>query len=82
MSCPKCGTELHQKSLATLLLITSLLIVSFGISLFVLPFELFFIFAFILLFGLRYIEREFNSIDKGEVRCSMCNHVANIAHIH
>lgn len=65
-----------------LILLTSLVILSFGVSLFILPFELFFIFAFILLFGLRYIEKQFTSIGKKEVRCPMCGHVVNVAPTH
>ena len=82
MSCPKCGTTVRRKSLVTLFALTSLVIISFGVSLLVLPFELFFVFSFILLFGLRYIEKQFHNIDREEVRCTMCGHVVNIAHSH
>jgi hypothetical protein len=82
MSCPKCGTKLPHKSLIILLLLTSLLILSFGASLFILPFELFFVFAFILLFALRYIEKQFSSMDKKEVQCPECDHIVNLAHSH
>ena len=82
MSCPNCGTRVQRKSLVVLFLLTSLAIVSFGVSLFLLPFELFFVFSFILLFGLRYIEKQYSDIDKQQVRCHMCGHVVSIAHVH
>ena len=82
MSCPKCGTKLPHKSLVILLLLTSLLILSFGVSLFILPLQLFFVFAFVLLFALRYIEKQFSSMDKKEVRCPECDHIVNLAHSH
>jgi len=82
MSCPKCGTTVHRKSLVFLFVLTSLAIVSFGVSLFLLPLELFFVFSFLLLFGIRYIEKQFVDIDRQEVRCPMCDHVVSIAHTH
>jgi uncharacterized membrane protein len=82
MSCPKCGTTVHRKSLSALIFLTSLAVVSFGLSLFLLPLELFFVFSFLLLFGIRYIEKQFNDIDKQELRCPMCGHVVSIAHNH
>jgi len=82
MSCPKCGTLVHRKSFVSLFALASLAVVAFGVSLLVLPFELFFVFSFILLFGLRYIEKQFHSIDRKEVRCSMCGHVLKVAHSH
>lgn len=82
MSCPKCGTKVYRKSLLVLFVLTSIAIISFGVSLFLLPLELFFIFSFLLLFGIRYIEKRFSDIDKQEVRCPMCGHVVNIAHSH
>jgi len=82
MSCPKCGTLVHQKSFFPLFALASLAAVSFGVSLLVLPFELFFVFSFILLFGLRYIEKQFHTIDRKELRCSVCGHVLNVAHSH
>lgn len=82
MSCPKCGTMLYRKSFISLFALVSLAIVCFGVSLLVLPFELFFVFSFILLFGLRYIEKQFHNIDKKEIRCTMCGHVVNVAHSH
>jgi uncharacterized membrane protein len=82
MSCPYCGTSVYRKSFISLFVLASLAIVSFGVSLLVLPFELFFVFSFILLFGLRYIERQLHSIDKKEIRCTMCGRVVNVAHSH
>ncbi len=82
MSCPKCGTRVHRKSLFLLFVLTSLAIVCFGASLFLLPLELFFVFSFLLLFGIRYIEKQFVDIDRKEVRCPMCGHVVSIAHTH
>ncbi len=82
MSCPNCGTMVYRKSFMSLFALALLAIVSFGVSLLVLPFELFFVFSFILLFGLRYIEKQFHSIDKKEIRCTMCGHVVNVAHSH
>ena len=82
MSCPHCGATVHRKSLGMLFSLTSLVILSFGVSLFVLPFELFISFAVILLFGLRYIEKQFNILDKQEVHCPICSHVVNVAHSH
>ncbi|HTR81826.1 MAG TPA: hypothetical protein VMM58_09370 [Bacteroidota bacterium] len=66
----------------TLFAFTSLVILSFGVSLFIFPFELFFLFSLILLFGLRYIEKQFTALDREEVRCPVCGHVVNIAHSH
>ena len=82
MSCPKCGALVYRKSFMSLFAMASLAIVSFGVSILVLPFELFLVFSFILLFGLRYIEKQFHSIDKKEIRCTMCGHVVNVAHSH
>jgi len=82
MSCPKCGTLVYRKSLMSLFALTSLAIVSFGVSLLLLPFELFFVISCILLFGLRYIEKQFHNIAKKEVRCTMCGHIVTMAHSH
>ena len=79
MICPKCGAKLPRKSLVFLIPLTALVILSFGVSLFILPFELFFLFAFVLLIGLRQIEKHFTSIDKQEVRCPVCSHTINVA---
>ena len=82
MSCPKCGAYVYKKSFMSLFALASLAIVSFGLSILVLPFELFFVFSFFLLFGLRYIEKQFHRFDKKEIRCATCGHVLNIAHSH
>ena len=82
MSCPNCGTFVHRKSFMSLFVMASLAFVSFGVSLLVLPFELFFVFSFMLLFGFRYLEKQFHGIDKKEVRCTMCGHVMDVAHSH
>ncbi|HTX18967.1 MAG TPA: hypothetical protein VMG34_09945 [Bacteroidota bacterium] len=82
MSCSNCGAKVQRKSLALLFVLTSLVIVSFGISLFLFPLELFFIISFLLIFGIRYIEKQFIAIDRQEVRCPVCGHVVNVAHIH
>ena len=66
----------------SLFVMASLAFVSFGVSLLVLPFELFFVFSFMLLFGFRYLEKQFHGIDKKEVRCTMCGHVMDVAHSH
>ncbi len=82
MSCPNCGTMVQSMSFVSLIAWASLAFVSFGVSLLVLPFALFAIFSFILLFGFRYLEKQFHRIDKKEVRCTMCGHLVNIAHSH
>jgi uncharacterized membrane protein len=82
MSCPKCGTRVRRKSLFLLFVLTSLAIISFGLSLFLLPLELFFVFSFLLLFGIRYIEKQLTDIDKQEIHCPMCGHVVSLAHSH
>ena len=82
MSCPKCGTLVYRKSFMSLFALASLAFVSFGVSLLVLPFELFFVFSFLLLFGLRYIEKQFHNIDKKELRCTVCGHLMDVAHSH
>ncbi len=82
MSCPNCGTLVYRKDFISLFALASLAIVSFGVSLLFLPFGLFFIFSFILLFGLRYIEKQFQTIDRKEIRCTMCGHIVNVAHSH
>jgi len=82
MSCSKCGTLVLKKSFTLLFVLASLAFVSFGISFLILPFESFFVFSIILLFGLRYLEKEFQSIDRKESRCSVCGHVVNLAHTH
>jgi putative Mn2+ efflux pump MntP len=80
MKCPECGTRLHRRSFISLAVMTTLVIVAFCASLFLLPFELFFAFACLLLFGIRYIEKQFSMEQKREVRCPICGHVEHMAH--
>ncbi len=82
MSCPKCGSKVQRKSLGMIFVLISLVVLSFGVSLFILPFGWFFLFSFVLIFGLRYIEKQFNSIDKQEIQCQICGHVVSLAHSH
>lgn len=79
MSCPKCGTRVHRRKIGFLYLVTLLVIVSFGISLLVLPIELFFVAAIVLLIALRYVEKKNAGIDRREIRCHACGYVIDIA---
>jgi hypothetical protein len=58
------------------------MIIAFSGSLIVLPYELFFVTAVVVLVGLRSVEKELKRLDANHFSCPKCGYHGKFAHIH
>ncbi|MBW7887014.1 MAG: hypothetical protein H3C35_01465 [Bacteroidetes bacterium] len=79
MSCPNCGCNLGSLRIFPMLL---LMIVLFTLSIVILPYELFFLSAIVVLVGLRSIEKRINKFETKRAICPRCGFNAQFIHTH
>jgi hypothetical protein len=82
MSCPICGIKIQTRKFGMLFMLMALIIISFGLSIYFMPFGIFVLSSILLLVALHYLEKQYDLIFTKEIRCPACGHKINSKHMH